>query len=247
MSSRKLLFCVAVIATAQYALPASAQEEEIIVTARKRQESLLRVPVVETALTQEQLEKYATNDVHSLVSRVPGLVVGSDFYGGAVNIRGVGANAPSPTTDQSVSLVIDGLQLSNGFALAVGMFDVGQLEVLKGPQALFYGKNSPAGVIALHSADPTDQFELVARGGYEVESVGRTGELIISGPVAPALKLRLAAKFSDMDGFFKNEAYAAPGYGGKDPKFRDVAPDQNWFVRGTALFNPSDVYDARLR
>src|SRR2546430_8717056 len=65
------------------------------------------------------------------------------------------------------------------FRSFVGMFDVGQVEVLKGPQALFYGKSSPGGVISLRTADPTDKFEVIARAGYDAEARERRGELIL--------------------------------------------------------------------
>jgi iron complex outermembrane recepter protein len=60
------------------------------------------------------------------------------------------------------------------------MFDLQQIEVLKGPQALFYGRSSPGGVIVLRTADPTDEFEVMARVGYEVEGREGRGELVVS-------------------------------------------------------------------
>jgi iron complex outermembrane recepter protein len=240
----------------------NAEMTEIIVTARKRQESILKVPVIETAISQKQLEQYQTNDIYAVAQRVPGFVIGTGTgaYGAQVSLRGVGTSALNPTLDQSISLVLDGLPLSQGLAYQAGMFDVGQIEVLKGPQSLFYGKNSPGGVIALRSADPTDKAELILTGGYEYRANERLGEIIVSGPVAPSLKLRLAAHYSAMDGYFKNRAIAPSGVytsgpltglplalGGVTPKFRDFSPTEDWIVRGTALFNPGDVYDARLK
>ena len=93
------------------------------------------------------------------------------------------------------------------------MFDVAQVEVLKGPQALFYGKNSTAGVISLRSADPTDEFELVARGGYESEAEEKTGEAIVSGPVASLTEAASRGALFRMDGFFTNNGVPIPGFG----------------------------------
>ena len=233
--------------------PVGAQEqqrpEEIIVTARKREESILRVPVVATAITQESLEKYQTNDLYAVANRVPGFVMGESVgtVGIQTSLRGIGPTSQTATVDQSVSLNIDGLPLTQGFAFTAGMFDVAQVEVLKGPQSLFYGKNSTAGVISLRSADPIGEFELVGRGGYESEAEEKTGELIVSGPVAPSLKLRLAARYSDMDGFFTNNGVPVPGLGNVPPKHSDFSPKESWIVRGTALFEPNDIYEARLK
>lgn len=252
MLRRKFLVAsVAAILTLQ-SVPAAAQTEateEIIVTARKREESILRVPVIETAITQDSLEKYQTNDLYAVANRVPGFVMGESVgtVGIQTSLRGIGPTSQTATVDQSVSLNIDGLPLTQGYAFTAGMFDVAQVEVLKGPQALFYGKNSTAGVISLRSADPTDEFEFIARGGNEFEAEEKTGELIVSGPVAPSLKLRLAARFSDMEGFFRNNGVPIPGLGNLSPKHREFAPKESWILRGTALFEPNDIYEARLK
>lgn len=227
----------------------SEAQQDIIVTARKRSESLLKVPVVATAITQEALEKYSTHDLYTVAHRVPGLLIGTSLAanGLQVSMRGIGTTANNATVDNSISLNIDGLQLTQGLAYSLGMFDVAQVEVLKGPQALFYGKNSPAGVISLRSADPTDAFELIARGGYEFEANEKVGELIVSGPIAESLKLRLGAKYSDQEGFFRNDAVVIPGLGSRDPIDRRVTPTKDLILRGTALFTPGDVYSARLK
>src|SRR5205085_768240 len=105
-----------------------------------------------------------------------------------------------------VSLNVDGLSLSNGLAFGSGMFDVSQVEVLKGPQALFYGKSSPGGVISLRTADPTDQLEVIGRVSYEFEGREPRGEVIVSGPLSPSLGARVAASYSNGEGWFRNFA-----------------------------------------
>jgi iron complex outermembrane receptor protein len=235
------------------AVPAAAADdqllEEVIVSARKREESLLQVPVIESVISKEALENNATIDLYSVATRVPGILIGNNV--GAVSnqlsMRGIGTTALTATIDQSVSLNIDGLQLSQALAYGVGMFDVEQVEVLKGPQALFYGKNSPAGVISLRSADPTDQAEVTVRGGYEYEAEQKMGELILSGPVAQSLRLRLATHYDEQEGFFINDAIGNPAVGGRTPAYKNVSPARNWTVRGTALFDPVEWYSARLK
>lgn len=223
--------------------------DEVIVTARKRNESILKVPVVLTAITQESLEQYSTHDLYAVAQRVPGLLIGTSLAanGLQVSMRGIGTTANNATVDNSIALNVDGLQLTQGLAYSIGMFDVAQVEVLKGPQALFYGKNSPAGVISLRSVDPTDSFESSARVGYEYEAKEKVGELIVSGPVAPSLKLRLATHYSDQDGFFRNDAVVIPGLASINPKDRRVTPTKDLILRGTALFTPEGAYSARLK
>ena len=222
---------------------------EVTVTARKRQESILNVPVVEQAISQSELERVQVTDMNDLPKLVPGLNLGHSLLsiGTLVSIRGIGTASQDPGVDQSVSLNIDGLSLGNGLAFSSGLFDVGQVEVLKGPQALFYGKSSPGGVIALHTADPTDQFEMIGRAEYEFESVNPRGEFIVSGPVADTLKLRLATMYSSADGYFNNVATALPGTGAVDPTERHSPDSTDYIIRGTALWDPISELTARLK
>ena len=135
----------------------SGELEEITVTARKRTESILNVPVDVQALPASQLQTFQVTQLTDLPTLVPGLNFGTSLLsiGTLVSIRGIGTASQDPGVDQSVALNIDGLALGNGLAFNSGMFDLGEVEVLKGPQALFFGKESPGGVISLRTADPT--------------------------------------------------------------------------------------------
>lgn len=249
-------FCAASVLCAGGISPAQAQSEapriagdgDIIVTARKKQESILKVPVVVTAISDEKLDRLQASDIADLPKLVPGLVLGQQLLsvGTLITIRGVGTSASDPGVDQSISLNIDGLSLSQGLAFSSGMFDLGQIEVLKGPQALFYGKSSPGGVISMRTADPTDEFELIARAGYEFEGDEGRGELIVSGPLGDTMKARLAGMYSAGKGYFVNNAVAA-GFGAKDPVYRREPRPRNYILRGTLLWEPSDRFDARLK
>ncbi len=222
---------------------------EVIVTARKRQESILNVPVVETAITRQQLQRFQTQDLKDLATMVPGLLLGDNVLsiGTQVSLRGVGTSSSDPGVDASVSLNIDGLQLSQGLAYRSAIFDLAQAEVLEGPQSLFYGKSSPGGVISLRSADPTNQFELIGSGGYEFESSEKLGQIIISGPVTETLKLRLATQYDSSDGFYENIGTGVSALGSRDPAYSHISPDTNYTIRGTALWNPTSKFDARLK
>lgn len=255
MSAKRMLVgSLVAMGCSTQAVPVHAQEsasgpEEIIVTARKREESILKVPVVVSVIGQEALEKFQVGDMYAIAAHAPGLQIGDNVgaNGSQVSLRGVGTAANNPTIDQSVALNLDGLQLSHGLAYSSGMFDVGQVEVLKGPQALFFGKNSPGGVISFRSADPSGVFESSVRAGYEFEAEEKLGELMVSGPVSDSLKLRFAAQFSDSEGYFRNESVVIPDTGALSPRYRNFAPREEVMMRGTALWNPSDIYDARLK
>jgi iron complex outermembrane receptor protein len=222
---------------------------EIIVTARKRQESILNVPVVETAIPAAQLQRFQTQDLKGIAKMSVGVTIGDAALasGTQVSIRGVGTSAFDPGIDQSVSLNIDGLQVSQGLAYGSGTFDVGQVEILKGPQALFYGKSSPAGVISIRTADPTDAFDVMIRGGYEFEAREKRVEGYVSGPLTDTLKARLAGVFSDQDGFYKNIARSVQPNTGAGVGRSRISPLKTYMVRGTLLWNPTSQFDARLK
>jgi len=258
MSWSANLLATAGLGLLMLATPAQAQEDaedpgaaavgDIIVTARKRQESILKVPVIQSVLTAEQLERNQVTDLSDIAGMTPGIVLGLGTLevGTQISIRGIGTSSANPGIDQSVSLNLDGLQVTQGSAYSVGVFDMAQVEILKGPQALFFGKNSPGGVVAIRTADPGDVVEVIGRIGYEVVAREWRGDAIVSGPVSDTLGLRLAARYSDFGGYFKNTATPIAGTGA-------IAPDERFgksktlYLRGTALFKPTDAFTARLK
>ncbi|MEM6499225.1 MAG: TonB-dependent receptor, partial [Pseudomonadota bacterium] len=153
----------------------------------------------------------------------------------------------TPLIDGAVSVNIDGLQFSQGLALRSGFFDLAQVEVLKGPQALFFGKNSPGGVIALTSADPTDTFEASAKVGYEFEAEKKYVETVLSGPLSDTLGARLAVSFTDEEGYFENVAMPPAGFGGLPPSSNTFPNQTDLIARLSFAFEPSDKFDASLK
>lgn len=253
------LLCTASLLTGGWAVPALAQDtdaapaasadNEILVLARKREESILKVPVVVTAVSEEALQTSGVTQITDLPKLVPGLVIAGNLLsiGPQVTIRGVGTSSFDPGVDQSISLNIDGLSLGQGLAFGSAMFDVAQVEVLKGPQALFYGKSSPGGVIALRTADPGSEPEFIFRVGYEFEAREIRPEFIASGPLSDTLGARVAAMYSTADGYFKNHAVPEPSTGAQAPRHvRDLRPE-NYAFRGTLLWEPTDRFSARFK
>lgn len=124
--------------------PGADQGEEIIVTARKRNETAMDVPATIVALGAAQLERYNTKDLLSLQNQVPGLMI-ADFgsnSGGSLSLRGMSSSPNNPAVDQTVAINVDGVQVGAGAIMRLGQFDLQQVEVLKGPQALFFGPKS---------------------------------------------------------------------------------------------------------
>ncbi len=205
----------AIAFTAMQSTVVTAQEaagglEEIVVTARKREESLQDAPLTMQALSQERIERFDLTSIERLQSATPNLYVArvSNGSGAQITMRGIGASsATSIGIEQSVSVILNGAYYGQGRVLNEGMFDLAQVEVLKGPQTLFYGKNATAGVISLRTARPTDEFEGTVRLGYETESEQTRLEGILSGPINDNWGYRAALRLSDMaDGYYSNSA-----------------------------------------
>ncbi len=187
-------------------------QAEIIVSARRKDERLVDAPVAITAIGGAQLEDKAITRFSDIATQVPTMIAGKAASGSSASIflRGVGSTALSAGFDQSVSFVVDGMPMSRGREIGLSQYDVQRVEVLKGPQALFFGKNTTGGLISVSTNNPTDQFEAGLRGGYGFEARDKYADGYISGPLGDTLKARLAFRVSDSDGAFTNTA--APSY-----------------------------------
>jgi iron complex outermembrane receptor protein len=229
--------------------------KDIVVTARKRQESDISVPVSITAISAQQIERSAILNMHDIAQRTPSLSIvdNTSGTGGNILLRGIGTLANiSNTIEQSVSISVDGAPISRGNAVRIGQYDLGQIEILKGPQALFFGKNSAAGVISLRSKDPTQDFELMAKAGYEPYANTRLMEFAVSGPLTDWLRARLFGHIGATDGAKDNLSSRGlpanaifPGAVYSNPKQHGWAYDEK-FVRATVIIEPSDRFTARL-
>ncbi len=243
-------------ACAQDAPPSSAHQlGEIVVTARKTEESLQSVPVAVAVISEKQLQNGNASDLTKVAELAPQVSMSQSGSGtGAViTIRGVSSGSNDAGLDQSVAIEVDGIPISRGQILSSAIFDLKQVEVLQGPQALFFGKNSPAGVISLSSANPTDKFEGYVTPGYEFEADQRFVEGALSGPVSDTLKARVAFRASKMNGWIRN--VAAPVRDFINPTVTDPGAtmgregpdDQIYSGRVTLLWTPTDSFDANLK
>ncbi len=238
--------------------PTAAQVEEIIVTARKREESVQDVPIAVQAFDTEMIEKYAATNLNEIVEMSNQVLAfgQASGNGGVFYIRGQGTGSLDPGLESSVVINIDGVQVDRGHIHRQAFFDMKNVQVLKGPQALFYGKNSPAGVISLESADPSDVLEASVQLAYETEAEEVTGEVMVSGPITETLGARLAYRYTDMDGYLNNNATFVAHSGQIFPDepfdFPGAAEDKvggsdSNTVRLTLQWTPRDDFDARFK
>lgn len=238
---------------------AGLSENEILVTARKRNESDLVVPVAIVAMGRTQLDRLNIQSLGDVAAATPSLniVTNTGFSGGSITLRGVGSPATSAGTDQAVALNLDGVTISDGLAIRFGQFDLERVEVLQGPQSLYYGKNASGGIISVVSANPTSKPYAMLRGGYTFESRGWLTEAVLSGPLANGLTARLALYRNDQKGFFRNaltDSTVVPPagllaiYGPLlPPKYRRGPDTVDTGIRGTIKFEPNEDLSIRLK
>lgn len=195
-------------APAEVNASAATEGGEIIVTARRRDERLIDAPVAITAISGRTLEAYGVTTFTDMATLVPGMLAGKAGAGSGVSmfLRGVGTSALSAGFDQSVSFVVDGMPMSRGREISISQYDVQRVEVLKGPQALFFGKNATAGLVTLTTNNPRDQFEAGLKVGYGFEGEDKYAEGYISGPLSETLLARFAFRASDSRGSLTNTA-----------------------------------------
>lgn len=185
--------------------------EEIVVTARKRVETLQDAPVAVTAYSPAQIQRYDISSIDRIAAATPNLTVGraTTGSGAQITLRGIGSPASALGIEQSVSVIVDGVYYGNGRILNEGFFDLASIQVLKGPQALFYGKNATAGVISIDTAMPTDKFEGSTKVGYEFNAKQAFVEQIVSTPLTDTFGVRLSLRGSKMWGGY-SENLASP-------------------------------------
>jgi iron complex outermembrane receptor protein len=226
---------------------------EVVVTARRAAESLMKVPVAESVVSADTLTMYNIIDIAGVTALIPGVRMerNGGVTGGLMTVRGITSSSGEPAIEQSVASVIDGLQISRAYITQQAFFDMHEVEVLEGPQALFFGKNVSAGVIALQSNDPTDKFESYLKTGYEFNAQEKSLEGAISGPIDDVLQARLAVRGSIDRGWMENDAVATA-----NPDFpKDPLPgakssfngNKDLYGRLTLLYEPTSNFKASLK
>jgi iron complex outermembrane receptor protein len=234
---------VAIGLAATIGLPASsmAQMEEIIVTARMVEETIQDVPVAVTSIGQEAMEDFRIDEATDLMSRVPALnvLIGGSGAGAQITLRGLGSSSISNSFDSAVALNYDGISVSTQRLVQAAFFDVEQIDVLKGPQSLYFGKAASAGVLSLRSANPTDEWEYGFKTSYERYEEGTTFGGYISGPLSDTLGIRIAAEYQDID----NWVEIADG----NPTVQPERGLRNLISRVTFEWTPTDRLSANLK
>jgi iron complex outermembrane receptor protein len=177
--------------------------DEIIVTARKREETLQDTSMALSVVDDTLLERKQINDVTGLQGVVPTVTIGETVGLLKINVRGLGNSTNTRSEDSDVVLHVDGAVVSRMEAQAMAFFDLERVEVLRGPQGTLYGRNSTGGTINLVTKKPTDFLE-----GYASATLGNYNlikmDAAVSGPITDTIDARLALTSTNRGGFGKN-------------------------------------------
>jgi outer membrane receptor protein involved in Fe transport len=194
------------IATAAAPSVSGAALETVTVTSSKIGGDVQNIPISITALSQEQLTATQTAGGPDLVKQVPNMTfTKTNFSGYSIQLRGIGTQAISVTTDPAVAVAFNDTPFIRNHFFEQEFYDVSQVEVLRGPQGTLYGRNATAGVVNLVSAKPSDQFEAMA--SADIGNYGnRRFEGMINVPIVDdRVDLRIAGEWTKRQGYSFNE------------------------------------------
>lgn len=202
-----LAICAAAPALAQDAPVARGGLDEVTVSAQRREENQQDVPISVATTPADRLAAFlaGAEDIRALSTRVPGLYAESSngrvaprFY-----IRGLGNTDFDLAASQPVSVIMDDVVMENVILKSFPLFDVAQVEVLRGPQGTLFGRNTPAGIVKIDTAKPSDEF-----GGYLSASVGTffttRAEGAVGGPLGENVSFRASALYQHRDNWIDN-------------------------------------------
>ena len=207
---------------------------DIIVTALRRSDALQDTPAAIAAFTSKTIEAAGIErpaDFIGLTSNVS-LVETQNAGNAFIIIRGI---TQARNSEPSVAVVIDGVQQVNPAQFNQELFDIEQIEVLKGPQGGLYGRNAIGGAIIITTKRPTDEFEGKIKAGID-NGFGYNIGGALSGPIADGVKFRVAGSWRDTEGYIRNTFLN-----------EDADPVQNFSLRGNLLFEPTPELSIDLR
>jgi len=227
-------------AQAQTDETANAGFDEIIVTARKREESVETTPIAISAFTGATLEKRGAVNIADVSRFVPNLIINYNGGGGGsaststIYLRGVGQSDFLITTDPGVGLYIDGVYHARSTATIMDLLDLERVEVLRGPQGTLFGKNTIGGAISLISAKPNPD------GGGKVElRAGKNsyfeGRAMVDVPISENLNSRFSALYKTKNGYTDRIATG-----------EREGDERSFAARAMFAWSPSDQFSADL-
>ena len=214
--------------------------EEIVVTSQKREQNIQDVGIAVTAFSGNQLEQIGLKNSIDLINFTPNVSLAGDIGGqrAIFNIRGIVQNDFADSAEAPVAVYIDGAYLASTQAQTFGLFDIGRVEILKGPQGTLFGRNATGGLVNTITAKPSYEFE-----AYLEMTLARFNQTRVEGALSGSLGEGVRGRLSVLsntqaeilrnvaDGFDANGKAGTPGGGG------DTYNDETQAIRGQVEFD----------
>lgn len=214
--------------------PTAVAVDDIIVTAQRRSERLVDVPISIATVSSEDIERAGSEALENLTKAVPGVYVQRAVYGVSPSIRGIGSTLSTLSGEQNVSIYLDGVYQASASANTFDLANISGVEVLKGPQGTLFGRNATGGAILVNTLDPSfipgGKFNL----GYErFNTVRASGYL--TAPLSDTVAVNGAISYRHSDGYIR------------DLRTDELVNESETFlVRAKLLFQPTDAFSAVL-
>ncbi len=177
--------------------------EEVVVTAQKREQSLLDAAIDVTAFSGDQLDDFGINDIFGVAKAVPGITIQNTGDQSQIFMRGVGTRINGAGLDSGVAIYVDDRFVSRQQAQVFDIYDVERVEVLKGPQGVLFGRNATGGAVRIITKGVTDELEGELSLGYGSDNF-RQAKGYINVPVSDTFGIRVSAQTRHRDAFKEN-------------------------------------------
>jgi len=201
---------------------------EVVVTAQYREQGSQDTPISLAAISGTRIAEMGVRAPADLQFLVPNFTLAETGISTNIFVRGIGSGV-NQGFEQSVGYYIDGINYPRAQQARMPFLDLERVAVLRGPQAILFGKNSIAGALNVSTAKPTNNFEAFVNTSYEFEYHEAIIEGAVSGPISDRLRARVAARYRDSDGYVQNLTLNQ-----SEPK------REEWAVRATLGFDISD-------
>ena len=214
--------------------------EEVVVTARKREEGLQDAPISISAFTGDSLELRGITNIVDVGGITPNLTyqnnpaTGGSSSVATVYVRGIGQRDFLGTIDNGVGFYIDDVYIARTVGATVDLLELDRVEVLRGPQGTLFGRNNVGGAIALHSKRPSEEL-----GGYISGSVGTDSLFKVRGSLNLPITDNLLSSFTVA-------VHEQDGYVDRPASGNELGDDDLTAIRGNFLWTPSDAVEVKL-
>jgi iron complex outermembrane receptor protein len=216
------------LVAADLAVAQQSALEEVVVTARKREENLQDVGAAVIALGTQELSLRSDKDLQDFANAAPNVII-DDLQQGpgspaAISIRGIGTTDVEKNFDPTAGVVVDGVFIGVNSGAMVKALDLQSVEILRGPQGTLFGRNSIAGVINITRQRPGSELGGEIRAGY-----GNYNDMQLEGyiniPAGDQLSFKLAGALNNRDGYFYNRTL---GQRSGKQDFSSISPSILW-------------------